>query len=760
MSSVIPWLGPARNLSTSLIDLACVEAQTATLTSGGRRTALEVEPLNFVLADDAARDLLWRRYRQLLASLGGPVSLYVISRPLDQWSPPSPTTTAPDDPAGRDLEFTRDLVAGHRIQNQRHVTVVWARDVGVVPRNPLRALRRQPNCPAAAGSELEQRSQALLAGMGRLGLRGHHLDEGSWFALLQNCTGGRSGRPPAEFASWLAPGQVRVEPDLLAVDRRFCRSLQVSGFPRQLHLGWLAPLLLTPPCSLRLAEHIYPMPKLATLSHLRRRIRSFETSLQVDHLRGRRPDQGTRSALGDALNLEERVLLEEERLFGLGITITLEADSREHLDSSWHCVLSTLAEIGRTVTPVTHRQVDGWRATIPLGADPLEWKRDMTAGALAAAIPFMRAGLSGSEGALLGPSLVSRELVFVDPFAARNPNFNVVVLGTSGAGKSFTAKLLAARLLLQGVRIRCVDPAGEYHHLAALLGGDSWQLGSAPGSGLNPLGPAPKSADPVGAERRASQALPVLERLASPRSAGSHLDDADLEQLEAALLEVMRRDPAGACLRDLVATLHDAGARAMATRLHRFTVGLEQGFFDGASRAADSDFATISLRELRHDREHLLTALVTLVLVYLEAELEEQSGRPHLLLVDEAEVLLDSERSARALEGLTRRLRKLGAGLVVLSQVVEDFLTSPVGNVIIRNCHTKLLLRQEEVAMPALREAFGLSGVECDLLLSSDPGCGLIMVGGEHAAFRGEAPVEWLPALRTDALPPHPEVLS
>ncbi len=740
-----------RGLTTALIDLLCVEGRTATLTSGARRAALEVEPANFVLQDEADRDLLWRRYRQLLTAVGAPVSLYVVSRPLDgPAAVPVITRSTMAALSAHDRGFVDGLVTSHQVQRQRHLVVVWQRQTWPPRPGPAAWRRRVP--AATPTAELDQRCDALLEGLGRLGLRARTLDQGAWFALLQECCGGRSGRQPADFQSWLAPTRVTVAPDQLRIDQRLCRSLQISGFPRRVRMGWLAPLLLSPPCTLRLAEHIYPMPKLATLSHLRRRIRSFETSLQVDQMRGRRPDQGTRSALGDALELEERVLLEEERLFGLGVTLTLEAGSEDQLSSAWNWVVSTLAEIGCTTTPATHRQVDGWRATIPLGADPLEWKRDMTGGALATAIPFVRAGLSQTGGALLGPSLVSRELVFADPFARRNPNFNLLVLGTSGAGKSFTAKLLAARLLLQGVRIRCVDPSGEYQGLAALVGGAFLQLGGSSGGGLNPLGPVPKEMTPDAAEQRAFRALPILERLGAARTTASSLDERNLEQLEVALLQVLRQDPHGARLQDLVEALNEAGATALGARLDRLTNGLERGFFDGTAQFTGPNFSAISLRELRHDREQLLTALIHLVLVHLEAELDEGSGTAHLLLVDEAEVLLDSERSAKALERLTRRLRKSGAGLMVLSQVVEDFLGSPVGNVVIRNCHTKLLLRQEEVAVPALREAFGLSTMECDLLLSCDPGCGLILVGGEHAAFRGAAPPQWLAALTTDAL--------
>jgi len=745
-----------RALTTSLVDLRALEGGIALLASGALRSALEVEPLNLALQDDALRNQVWRQYRQALSALPGPVSLYSLTSPLaDEARPiPAPDATA-SGPAWCDQRFRVQLIAAHQIQRQRHLAVVWARGPSPLPRFGPRGLPGGDRPRAGVG--LDHLSRALEAGFSRMGLQARRLDDGSWFSALQACTGGRSGRHPRDFSSWLAPTKVIVEPDSLVLDGRFCRSLQLSGFPRRVAMGWLAPLLLSPPCAVRMVQHVYPQAKLASLGNLRRRIRGFETSLQMDRLRGHRPDQGTRAALSDALELEERVILEEERLFRLGVTVTVETDSRSALEDAWHWACSILAEIGCTATPLTHRQVDGWRSTLPLGVDPLEWSRDMTAGALATALPFMRAGLSCAEGALLGPSLISKELVITDPFSPRNPNYNTIVLGTSGGGKSFTAKLLAARLSMRGVRVRCVDPSGEYLALASLLGGRSLSLGAAPGSGLNVMGPVPEGEDVIAAEHRAARVLPILERLAMGRAAGGGLAQDGLDRLEQQLLLVLRADPKGARLSDLVAALELAGMPLEATRLGRFTGGAERGFFDGDTTSFTTNFAAISLAELERDREHLLTALVHLVLVHLEAELSQNRGLAHLLLVDEAEVLLSSERSAAALESLTRRLRKLGAGLMVVSQVVEDFLTSPVGNVIIRNCHTKILLRQEEVAIPALRQAFGLSSVESDLLLSCPPGCGLVLVGRERAAFNGAAPPEWVSALTTDPLSRPPD---
>ncbi|HEY6537640.1 MAG TPA: hypothetical protein VI138_01200 [Candidatus Dormibacteraeota bacterium] len=745
-----------RHSTLQLVDVSFVDGQVARLANGGLRAALLVEPVNLALQGESDRDQVWRRYRQLLTALAGPVSIYSSSapEPTGMTATPASAVRLPS-LEEQDHALRERLVRGRLVQRQRHLVVVW--DGGPAPLSGLASRLRRDRAigtgpePTGGGTQvgLEQRCAGVAAAIGQLGARARRLSDGEWLQLLQEQADGQSHLQPPSFASWLAPPEAEVGPRSIRLGSRWSRSLFLGSYPRRVSIGWLAPLLQGLDCEVRVAQHITPLPRLLSLSRLRRKIRGFETSLVVDHLRGQRPDRGTEAALGDALTLEEQVLVEQERLFHLELVVSLVAPSVAQLDRCWQQLLATVAELGCGAVPLTHRHLDGWRATSPAGLSPLGWGREMTASALATGFPFLRSSLSTSSGVLLGPSLISRELVLVNPFDRANPNFNAVVLGTSGAGKSYTAKLLAVRLGLADCRLRFIDPMGEYRGLVELLGGSCREIAPGQPSGLSAVGPGASPGDDPAS--RAARAMVVLELLAVNRSGQWDLPEDDVEALEATLIQLYRAD-ANPTLADLVAELERSGRLLLGRRLGRFTRGVLAGVFDGSPEPElEGPVTVFSLRGWGGDREQLLAPAMQMILLQLEAEIRRQQQWRRLVVVDEAEVLLVQPRSASALEALSRRVRKLGAGLMVVSQVVEDFLGSPVGNVIVRNCHTKLLLRQEEVAIPAVREAFGLSPAECDILRDAPPGAGIVIVGRERAAFQGVAPPELHQALCTDA---------
>ena len=72
-------------------------------------------------------------------------------------------------------------------------------------------------------------------------------------------------------------------------------------------------------------------------------------------------------------------------------------------------------------------------------------------------------------GCCTGTTSAPASLVFWDRFAC--DNYNAVILGRSGAGKSYLVKLELLRSLYRGIHAHVIDPEDEYTRLAAAVGG-------------------------------------------------------------------------------------------------------------------------------------------------------------------------------------------------------------------------------------------------------------------------------------------------
>ena len=98
----------------------------------------------------------------------------------------------------------------------------------------------------------------------------------------------------------------------------------------------------------------------------------------------------------------------------------------------------------------------------------------------------------------------------------------------------------------------------------------------------------------------------------------------------------------------------------------------------------------------------------------MDADLSGQAGEK-LLLVDEAHLLAHHASTEEFLDRIVRHVRHFGAGVLVLSQNPDDFLTRPAGRSLLRNLYAIGLLRLPEVSGEA-RSFFGLTGAEAEWL--------------------------------------------
>ena len=545
---------------------------------------------------------------------------------------------------------------------------------------------------------------------------------------------GPSERPPSPFG----PDGVEVGSRSLRIGDGWCRSFAVIGYPREVSLGWLEPLA-GHPGRLDVSLHIEPVPAQIAADRLRRQLARLESGIRADAGKGRLGDPEVEVAALDARELAAGLARGEQKLFRVGLYLTVHASSEQALESECARVRALCASMLLDAQPATWRSLQGWTTTLPLGVDALSLRRSFDTDALAASFPFASAELSTSSGVLYGTSLKGSGLVLWDRFA--QDNYNSVILARSGAGKSYLAKLEALRSLYLGVEVAVIDPEDEYRRLADAVGGAYVHLG-APGVRLNPFDLAP-GPDPLVRQALFIHTL-VAVLLNGPIDAATKtvLDRAILAAYESVGITADPRSHSrpAPLLTDLATALRADGAdgAALADRLAPFVRGTHRGLFDGPTTTRPAGhLVVVSLRDLPDELKAAGT-LLTLDAIWRRVS-DPVHRKRRLVVVDEAWLLMSDPEGAKFLFRMAKSARKHWCGLTVVTQDAADLLGSPLGQAVVANAATQILLRQAPQSIDALSEAFGLSAGERSLLLGARRGDGLLASGPDRVAFSAVA---------------------
>ena len=312
------------------------------------------------------------------------------------------------------------------------------------------------------------------------------------------------------------------------------------------------------------------------------------------------------------------------------------------------------------------------------------------------------------NGLVLGINTDSGAPVIFD--FERRSNYNMAILGTSGSGKSFTAKMVLRRLLERHPESLCfvIDPMGEYHDIAGDLGLERMQLTGDEELGLDPfrlLDPA-DAADILGSVTRAPEEVVKQFRKFSDKihSIGE-------------LYEVLD-DESKRWLDDLV----DGPLSRMVRGKPRI-----------------SDRMVISMKKADGKPHEIMLLVLALNKVWRRIE-EMPQHVQKIVLLDEAWLLFKMEGADKYVEQIVRMGRKRNVRFIFVSQNVDDIAKDRGGSSrIVDNIETKILMNMEEEAADSAARVLGLSPQEVHRVKSSDPGHAILMTKRYRMHVRFEA---------------------
>lgn len=541
-----------------------------------------------------------------------------------------------------------------------------------------------------------------------------------------------------ELQDIIAPPALKITPKELHLGDKVARTMFVLSYPRYLNDGWFSPIInLDKVFDISISVH--PIDTAKVLRQFKKKVAEVQSQISAREEKGLVRDPMLDTAYQDLESLRDNLQQAQERIFDVGLYITIYADNTDELNKVESEIKSILESQLVYLKPAIFQQSEAFNSVIPIAQDLLGIYSKLNTSPLSSLFPFISFDLTTDKGILYGINRHNSSLILFDRFSLEN--YNSVIFAKAGAGKSYTVKLEILRSLMFDTDIIVIDPEREYEYLAEATGGRYFNISLTSENHINPFDlPMPgedespsnvlrsKIVNLVGLFRIMLGGLSpeedaLIDRAITETYALKDITpESDFSQIEPPLLSDF----------ELVLSGMD-GAEILVQKLSKYTKGTWEGFINRPTNIdINRKFIVFSIRDMEDELKPVAMYIVTdFIWNAIRRELKKR-----MLIIDEAWWMMKSEDTASFLFGLAKRGRKYYLGITTITQDVEDFLRSPYGMPIITNSSIQLLMKQSPSSIDIIQQTFNLTEEEKFLLLESDVGEGIFFAGLKHVAIK------------------------
>ncbi len=536
----------------------------------------------------------------------------------------------------------------------------------------------------------------------------------------------------------IAPHALRVSSRELDLGEKIARTFFVISYPRFLTTGWFAPIINMDKV-IDISIFVHPMDTNEMLRKFQKKVAEVQSQISMRESKGMVRDPMLDTAYSDLEQLRDSLQQAQERIFEVGLYMTIYGSTREEIDKVESEVRSILESRLVYIRPALFQQEQGFRSVLPLATDELNVHTKLNSAPLSSIFPFISFDLTSDRGILYGINRHNSSLILFDRFSLEN--YNSVTFAKSGAGKSYTTKLEILRSLMFDTEVIVIDPEREYEYLAETVGGRYFNISLSSENHINPFDlPIPREDENpsdilrnniitlVGLFRIMLGGLTpeedaIIDKAITETYALKDITaDANFAQVEPPLLSDFELVLSGM-----------EGSESLVQRLSKYTKGTWSGFMNRPTNVdMNKKLIVFSVRDMEDDLKPVAMYIIT----HHIWNTVRKELRKRLLVIDEAWWMMRSQDTASFLFSIAKRGRKYYLGISTITQDVSDFLNSPYGIPMITNSSIQLLLRQSPTSVDLVQQTFKLSDEEKYLLLESDVGEGIFFAGLKHVAIK------------------------
>lgn len=454
----------------------------------------------------------------------------------------------------------------------------------------------------------------------------------------------------------------------------------------------------------------------------------------------------------EANELLQDLVSRNQKMFLMTFTCVIFADTLEELDRYTDIIQTVGRKFLCTMEVLNYQQEAAFNSSLPLANNTLSVKRTLTTESTAVFMPFVSQELQHAKGFYYGLNAVSHNLILFDRKTQKN--CNGFILGTPGAGKSFSAKREMLNVLLNtNDDVIVIDPEREYGPMADMLGGSIVRIATGSKYHINPLDMDADYADednPI--TLKADFLLSVCEVVLGGRYGLTPVQKSIIDRCCHLVYKDYvstfdeqkhkfddRKIPTLLDFQNVLEAQPEREAREIAIALEQYTRGSADIFAHKTNVDLDNRFIVYDIHDVSNNIK-TLAMLVVLDNVWNRIIENRKKGRRTWFYIDEIYLLFNNEVSANFLKQLFKRARKWGGVPTGITQNVEDLLLSDTARSMISNCEFIQMLSQSTIDRQELEALLNISPSQSSYITNRNPGEGLLFVGKALVPFVDKFP--------------------
>ena len=572
------------------------------------------------------------------------------------------------------------------------------------------------------------------------------------------------------FKSEIAPkGLDFTNPNYIVVSDKYMSILTVVSWPRSIGVGYISNITNMPGVKI-VVKHI-PVPFSMLSKMLNKELANLKVRYQEE--KDRTNQERIRQDFDTLESFVQQLAAAQSKIFDFQMHVVITADTFEELELRKGTTKNYLDAMGLRAVPLRFEQKKKKKSILPIFPKQVIEERVgtiMPSPTMAAMYPYIFDSIKDPGASCLLGTDFSGGVVLFNQFLYQirkehnRNNANMVILGTSGSGKSTAAKLLLRTSIRNGYKVVCIDPENELVDMVRLFGGDTIDLGKGGDFGL--INPLEVLVDADEEEIQQGLGYTVLTKtLQFLKGFMKYYDpsiDEDVLNLFIELVqETYRRfgidfttdfsrltsqqyptfDDVYATIKSKLISMTDmTHERDVMERLElkiRPLTNELRFYFNGHTTIAPrSNFIVFNIKELMNSDTNIRNALFFNVLKYAWSLCLEPDVNT-VMMVDEAHVLLSGGNvlGADFLAQIQRRARKYNTGNIIITQQPSDFTPQAVitqGKAIFDNASYYLVMGLKKQAVEDLSLLIDLNDNEKEAIKRYSQGNALFVCGSRR----------------------------